>query len=429
MISELLTKGPLLVNPEHVTWFEALANKLESSGRRVEELQAALDDDEDGFWAADSWARPYRVTKDGTLVIPVHGVLLNKFPYQFGGLATGYEYIEAAVQRGARDDEVRQIVLDIESRGGLAAGMEDASNVVYEARAVKPIEAVANDHAYSAAYGIASAASRLTVAKMGGVGSIGTMSMHVDFSERLEKDGVKVTFVYRGKHKIDGVPELPLSEQAFKQWDKRVGALNDIFVALVARNRGLSEEAVRATEAACFMASEAVENGLADRVGRLDDLLAAYAENFNQEGMISPMEDTMSDKNDTAVDQAAHDQAVAEAKAEGVREGATAERGRISAIMDSDEGKARPKAARHVALNSAMSVEEAKTFLAGLDEEKQEAPAPAESEAPAPAGKSAFAQAMEATPNPDLGAGAEESQGSFADEVFASVGYGPVAKQ
>ncbi len=409
----------LLVNPERVELVEAALHRFKTGIFPSE--QASLppesadrnDGSDDGFWDDPelAWARPYTV-RSGSLVIPVSGVLLKDFPYTLKGIVTGYEYIGAALSRGLADPEVGRIVLDIDSPGGLVGGLFDLADRVYYARSEKPIVAVANEHAYSAAYAIASAASEITVARTGGVGSVGVVVTHVDVSKALENEGVRVTFVHAGKRKVDGNPYQALSERARNSIQSRVNAIYDIFVATVARNRGIGEEAVRQTEAAIFLPREAIEVGFADRIGSLDETLSAFAEPVTRKG-----DDTMS-KDNSAVEETAHEEALAAARAEGVEAGKTAgaeaERARIGAILDSDEAKLRPAAARQVALKTGLSVEDARAFLTGLPEEKGE-------ENPG----SMFVASMNGDEHPNLGAGADTPGTDAEDRVaraFAAAG-------
>jgi len=69
------------------------------------------------------------------------------------------------------DPRVRGIVLDIDSPGGEAAGLFDLADRIAAARAIKPIWAVANDAAFSAAYALAASASCVTLTRTAGVGS------------------------------------------------------------------------------------------------------------------------------------------------------------------------------------------------------------------------------------------------------------------
>ena len=158
------------------------------------------------FWTelGETWTkmvRPYRVS-NGMLQIPVRGVLLKDFPYEYFGMATGYEYIRAAFDRGLADPEVKGIAFVFDTPGGMVAGNFDLVDHIASKRGTKPIAGFANEHAYSAGYSLISAVDpgRIVVARTGGVGSIGVVTAHVDYSEAMEKAGVKVTFIHAGKY-------------------------------------------------------------------------------------------------------------------------------------------------------------------------------------------------------------------------------------
>lgn len=405
-----LPHGDFLISPEHQPWVEQALTHLSSSTFAQEFNQkvnsAKAESDSTDFWTelgwASDWLRPYRV-EDGVLTIPVKGMMLKNFPYALGSWATGYEYIREAILRGAADENIHTINLDIDSPGGMVAGCFDCADAIFEARGTKPINAYANESAYSAAYAIASAADSITVARTGGVGSIGVITMHVDISGMYENAGIKVTPIYAGNHKADGNPYEPLPDDVKTRIQERIDALYTLFVSTVARNRDLSEQSVRDTEAATFMAQEAVENGLADAVGPLGSL-SASADHSNDD------EDDNMSKDNQSVALADHEQAVADATAAGTEtgkaEGATAERERINAILGSEEAKTRPAAAKHVALNSEMTVEAAQAFLAGLPEEK--------SEVPDGKGKSSFQNAMDNGDHPNVG---DEANGGDDDDA------------
>jgi hypothetical protein len=244
------------------------------------------------------------------------------------------------------------------------------------------------------------------------VGSIGVVTSHVDFSKAMDAEGVKVTFIHAGKHKVDGNPYEPLSADVKSRIQSEINALYDIFVATVARNRGIGEQAIRDTEAQTYLAAEALSNGLADKIGAFNDSVAAYAAFLNNQ----PGETQMSTKKD---DTAAADQATLEAAAtqaresghkEGFAAGVTAERSRIASIMKLDEAANRKEAAFNIAVSTDMSVEQSKALLSTLPESK-------------PEGKQAagalFEAAMTATDNPDLGGNAPAQEPNAAAQILA----------
>ncbi len=361
---------------------------------------------DDGFWFADddwrSMLRPY-IVKNGMLQIPVKGVLLHDFPYQLLSYATGYEYIWRAFERGMGDAEVKGIALICDTPGGAVAGNFDLVDKMYARRGEKPIRAFAMESAYSAGYSIASVADKVVVSRTGGVGSIGVVTVHVDYSKSLEENGIKVTFIHFGKHKVDGNPYEPLPDDVKARIQARIDELGEVFVQTVARNRGMDADVVRATEALTYTASQAVSNGLADEIGSLDDAVAAFAADLSLETKDEEM--AMTEEEKKAAEQAAAS-AREEGTAAGRTEGAKAERTRINAIINSDEGKKRPTMALKMATNEKFAALDADTIvemLADLPEEKATAAPPAATGAKGKDGAAAdFANAMRKD-NPELG--------------------------
>jgi signal peptide peptidase SppA len=303
---------------------------------------------------------------------------------------------------------VQAIFFDIDSPGGEVAGNFELVEKIASRRGEKPMQAFANDHAYSAAYSIATASDSITLARSGGVGSVGVVTMHIDMSERMDKMGVKITFIYAGKHKVDGNPYQELPEAVKGRIQERIDRIYGEFVALVAENRGMDEQAVRDTEALTYDASNALDVGFADRIGSMQSAMAAYREAATEGTKMATTPKTPAAENEGGqITQAQLDSATETAKAEGVAEGASGERERINAIIGSDEGKARPKAAMSAALKTDMSVDQAKAFLADLPEEKAETPAPKEDAQDAPA-PTPFAQQMD---GPGVGAELEGGNG------------------
>ncbi|MDO5646310.1 S49 family peptidase [Paracoccus sp. (in: a-proteobacteria)] len=421
---------PFLVAAEMQAVFESCLHQAASTLARIEgavEKPKMVDD----FWFNDDhWMaeyRPYKVS-DGILQIPVKGVLFHDFPYQLGSWATGYEYIWRAFQRGMADVNVKGIAIVCDTPGGEVAGNFDLVDRIFATKGTKPIHGFAMESAYSAGYSIISACDDITVARTGGVGSIGVITSHVDMSAALAQRGLKITFIHFGKYKAEGNAYEALSPEARARIQERIDEVGQVFVATVARNRGMSEQAVRDTEALTFTASQAVSNGLADHIGSFDDAIAAFAADLSRK-----KENTMSEKEKAAIDTAAVDNARAEGLAEGhaavVKEGATAERARISAIIESEEGQARPAAAMAAAMDTDMTAEQATKFLAKLPAEAAPAAPSASQDEPKGANGAAkdFATAMNHAKHPEAGAPSDETAESDpsrarAARALASIG-------
>lgn len=405
-------QAPTLVNPDQQMRFDACVAHANTFLTENADALAELASN-DNFWPEPgTWEaryRPYKVV-NGTLQIPVFGVLLHNFPYAVGDWITGYEYINKAIERGLADANVRRIALLVDSPGGEVAGCFECAGKIYEGRSAKPISAFAHESAYSAAYALASAASKITVSRTGGVGSIGVVTSHMDVSEAMNQRGIKITFIYAGKHKVDGNAYEPLRADVKARIQGRIDELYGVFVSAVARHRGLDETVVRETEALCFTATEALSNGLADAIGPLDEALASFEAELSTEQENETMSTETTD-NSAAEHEAAVTAARAEGKAEGLTEGATAERTRISAIEALDEAKDRPTAARNVAMNTDMSVEQAAAFLANMPAETKGEP----EATTAGAGGNRFDNAMQHG-NPNLDGNASSEGEGKSDE-------------
>lgn len=219
--------------------------------------------------------RPQRSSEsDSVAIIKVYDSLV----YRTQGLSawsglTSYEQIRDDFRTALNDQSIKAIVFDMDSPGGEVAGVFDLVDEIHKARGQKPIYAIANESAYSAAYAIASAADKIYLSRTAGVGSIGVIAMHVDQSERNEKTGLSFTPIFAGSRKNDFSPHAPLSDEAQKIAQESVNEAYDLFVATVARNRDLSEDAVRKTEAGIFKGNNAVNAGLADAVMSWDQAL------------------------------------------------------------------------------------------------------------------------------------------------------------
>jgi len=209
-------------------------------------------------------------------VIPIHGTLVRRaLGLDAASGLTSYQEIEQQLGQAVADPAVAGIVLDIDSPGGEAGGVFELAERIRAATREKPVWAVANDQAFSAAYALAAASDKVFVTRTGGVGSIGVIAMHADQSRKDEQDGYRFTAIYAGNHKNDFSPHAPLSDDARAALQGEVDRLYGIFTESVAAHRGLTVDAVRGTEARLYFGGDAVAAGLADGVGTLADAVAA----------------------------------------------------------------------------------------------------------------------------------------------------------
>lgn len=268
-LAQRLFNTPLALHPSKAEVI--MASVMDRFGISKIESSLAMEDDDwygyDDNRGRESKRDPGYDVVAGVAVIPICGTLVQKLgslrPYS--GM-TGYDGIRQAFLTALADPDVNGICLDIDSPGGEVAGCFDLVDDIYNARGAKPIHAILSENAYSAAYAIASAADRISVPRTGGVGSIGVITMHLDWTQRIKEDGLKVTIITFGSRKAEGSPLRELSEEAFNAIQQDINAMGELFVSTVARNRGMSAKVIKSTQAACFMAADGVEIGLADEV-------------------------------------------------------------------------------------------------------------------------------------------------------------------
>lgn len=267
-LAQRLFNTPLAITPGKIEIIMAaladrfgLARLFKPSGEVI--LLSAFGDEDMGEQAPE---RAYEVV-NGVAIIPVQGTLVQKLgtlrPYS--GM-TGYDGIRACLSMAMEDDEVRAIVFDIDSPGGEVAGCFDLVDAIYAARGVKPMHAILTEHAYSAAFAIATAADRIVVPRTGGTGSVGVIAALVNFSKALANQGIEVALITYGDHKADGNPYVPFSEEALARFQADVDAMGDLFVETVGRNLKLSTAKVRATQARTYMGAAGVDVGFAHAV-------------------------------------------------------------------------------------------------------------------------------------------------------------------
>lgn len=210
-------------------------------------------------------------------LIDVNGPIIpraNMFSEMSG--ATSSEALQAEIRDAAASEDVKSILLRIDSPGGSAFGMPELAAEIRAARDVKPVVAVADAKAASAAYSIAAQASELYVTPSGMVGSIGVYSAHDDISSMQEKLGVKTTLVSAGTYKTEGNPFEPLTEEARAEIQSKVDAFYEMFVSDVAKGRGVPVKTVKEDfgQGRMVLARDAVAAGMADGIATFDQTLA-----------------------------------------------------------------------------------------------------------------------------------------------------------
>ncbi|MDP2432932.1 MAG: S49 family peptidase [Pseudomonadota bacterium] len=224
-------------------------------------------------------SRPVASPTPGIAILPIHGSLVRRtlgMEAESGLLS--YQAIQVGLAAALADPSVAGILLDVDSPGGEAGGVFDLADRIVAAAKIKPVWAIANESAFSAAYALASAASRLVVTRTAGIGSVGVIAMHIDQSGMDAKAGLQYTPIVAGAHKNDLSPHTAITDEARAMLQAEVDRLYGLFIDTVASHGRLSADALRATEAGLYFGDAAVTAGLADAVATFDDTLAEMAD-------------------------------------------------------------------------------------------------------------------------------------------------------
>jgi signal peptide peptidase SppA len=239
-----------------------------------------------GSVAFDSPARrtqkPQVTQRNQTAIIPIYGMISQRGSYLASLLGlpdTSCQQVSRDFKRALDDPAISRIVFDVDSPGGSVFGVGELASQIVQARGQKPVVAVCNSTAASAAYWIASACDRVFITPGGQAGSIGVFVRHEDISEKLRMAGLNVSLIVAGQFKVEDHPFGPLTKEAKAATQRQVNAYYEMFTASVARGRHTSPGAVRDGfgKGRALMDSEAVRAGLCDKVATLDEVLRMQA--------------------------------------------------------------------------------------------------------------------------------------------------------
>ena len=371
---------PALIDPRDVEKVATLCMSMaqatipptaEQRAQAEEGITAAVEKAFDVNFPRDR-AKPF-LFNNGLAFIPMRGTLVHRNGDPWYG-TRGYDDIRREFDAAVADPDVAGIVFDIHSGGGMVYGNFELAEHIRKNRDEKPSLSVVNAGAMSGAYSLGSSAKRMVSTPSGDSGSIGVLTMHVDMSKALEKFGVAISLIHAGEHKVDGNPFNPLPDNVRADMQARLDGMWQKFISTVAVNRGMSEQAVRDTQARVYQADEAVKIGLVDAVMSPQDAIASFrAEVFGSstnENRSTTMSDSKKNetvdagKKDEQVENKTTDTTVDAGKKDEQVDAGAAMQARCADITGCEEAKGREALANHIAFKTTMSVDEAKSMLA-----------------------------------------------------------------
>ncbi|GAB6263913.1 S49 family peptidase [Photobacterium sp. R1] len=379
----LITKAfnqPLAIQPAYArVFFSALNARMGVISKLVDvdgnELDASMMQLEASSYRKNraSATRSYRVV-EGIAVVPVSGSLVHKLGalHPYSGM-TGYDGLLTKLNEAMDDPEVRGVMLDTDSPGGMVSGCFDLADIIARYRQSKPIWSLGYDMHCSAAQMIASSCSRRLITQTGTAGSVGVIMAHANIEKMLEKQGTEVTLIYAGKHKADGNPYEALPKDVREKLQGQVDETRQLFASKVADYMGKDVNDILATEAECYEGKAAVDVGFADEVVNGADAVAMMIEHLDALGKTTvDMGASMTTNANTNAVPTGQPAAAtpgtetqnANTEIPDMSAAMAGERQRVLGILGLEEAKGREALANQLAAMPSMSVEEAKGLLA-----------------------------------------------------------------
>lgn len=261
---ELAASQPWLMLPEHLENLLAIAERMGDPQALVTREGERLNK-----------ARTVTV-RNGVAIVPVTGPIFryaNLFTEISG--ATSTQVLATDIQRALDDPAVRSIVLNIDSPGGVASGINELAELVYEGRKRKRIVTYAGGYLASAAYWIGSAAEEIVIDETAMAGSIGVIVEAV-----AQPDGSDKPKRYQvvSRNAPNKRPDVT-TEEGRKKIGETVDALAEVFENKVARNLGVAAERIpeMGDYGGLLVGAAAVKAGLAHRLGSLEALITELA--------------------------------------------------------------------------------------------------------------------------------------------------------
>lgn len=221
---------------------------------------------------------PIMLLENGTAVVPIQGMIVPKS----GNIGlcmqgTSMDRLKASAEMLQRNPAVKNVVLNIHSGGGSVLGVPEAADAIKELAKVKPVTASINMVAGSAAYWLASAANKRFITKSGIAGSIGVYAIVANQAERLKKEGIDARILRAGKFKAmpNGLESFTKDDPGLKMVQDGVDRIHTEFTEVISTNLNITmAEATELANGTTKTGQEAIEAGLADEMGDLNDALA-----------------------------------------------------------------------------------------------------------------------------------------------------------
>lgn len=201
---------------------------------------------------------------------PKVGIISVEGSIQYDGSSCSPDGLRTLLDQAASRDDVKAVVLRVNSGGGVATAGEEMAHYVKDFD--KPIVVSSASTNASAAYEISSQSDYVFTSKTTAIGAIGVAMEVTDLSGLYEKLGIRIESITSAESKDASFGNRPLTDEERAWYQNLVDQIDADFVEVVAEGRNMSVDEVRAlANGMTYTGFDAVENGLADEIGYLED--------------------------------------------------------------------------------------------------------------------------------------------------------------
>ena len=180
-----------------------------------------------------------------------------------------------AIEDLGEDDNVKAVIVAINSPGGTTAGGEELYEAIMALRAKKPVVAVIGELGASAAYMTAIATDRIFARRLSIVGSIGVLYQHIDASKLLSTIGIDLDKVATGPLKAEPDYDEPMAPEVRASLQSMINDSFQWFVDIVADRRGIPRpETLALADGRIVTGRQGIENKLIDAIGGESEAIA-----------------------------------------------------------------------------------------------------------------------------------------------------------
>ena len=204
-------------------------------------------------------------------VIPVQGVIYTDDTTEWG--TSMVDDIKGALQTALEDDEVKGVVLAVDSPGGEVTASDIIYNEVLKVQKKKPVVVAMSSLGASGAYYLACAADWIVANPTTFTGSIGVIIQSLNYEGLFDKVGLDAVVFKSGKFKDMLSGSRPLTPEESAYVEGMVKQVYERFLGIVASSRALEADQLRDTfaDGRILTGKDAKEAGLVDQLGYLED--------------------------------------------------------------------------------------------------------------------------------------------------------------